>query len=66
LGIHWGTFQLTDEGRDAPAVELQQALARLDLPSAAFRPARAGERFDFSPLRRCAAGHSAVDVFFHR
>jgi L-ascorbate metabolism protein UlaG (beta-lactamase superfamily) len=26
LGIHWGTFQLTDEGRDEPARRLSAAL----------------------------------------
>ncbi|MDB5670512.1 MAG: putative metallo-hydrolase/oxidoreductase [Alphaproteobacteria bacterium] len=26
LGIHWGTFQLTDEGRDEPARRLDEAL----------------------------------------
>ena len=27
LGMHFGTFQLTDEGRDTPVIALQQALA---------------------------------------
>ena len=59
LGIHWGTFQLTDEAREAPAVELQRALARLNLPEAAFRPAGAGEHFDFSPSQRWRAPTTA-------
>ncbi len=28
MAIHWGTFQLADDGRDQPALELAQALAR--------------------------------------
>ena len=47
LGIHWGTFQLTDEGREAPVAELQQALSRHELPFDMFKAAVAGERYEF-------------------
>jgi L-ascorbate metabolism protein UlaG (beta-lactamase superfamily) len=47
LGIHWSTFQLTDEGREAPAAELQQALSRRDLPFEMFKAAIVGERYEF-------------------
>jgi L-ascorbate metabolism protein UlaG (beta-lactamase superfamily) len=47
LGIHWGTFQLTDEGRDAPVIALTQALERAGIPAERFRPAEAGVVYDF-------------------
>ena len=37
LAIHWGTFQLTDEGIDAPLVGLARARDAAGLPDAAFQ-----------------------------
>ncbi|WP_237480395.1 MBL fold metallo-hydrolase [Lichenibacterium dinghuense] len=37
LGLHWGTFQLTDEAIDAPLAELARARAEAGLDEAAFR-----------------------------
>ena len=36
IGIHWGTFQLTDEPRDAPAGELAVALAAAGIDPTRF------------------------------
>jgi L-ascorbate metabolism protein UlaG (beta-lactamase superfamily) len=43
LGMHWGTFQLTDEAREAPVTALAAALAAEQLPSSAFRALQPGE-----------------------
>jgi L-ascorbate metabolism protein UlaG (beta-lactamase superfamily) len=43
LGLHWGTFQLTDEGRDAPRAELATALAAAGVPGSTFPALAAGE-----------------------
>lgn len=45
LGIHWGTFQLTDEGRDDPPRELAAALEQAGLSAVAFRALAPGEPF---------------------
>jgi L-ascorbate metabolism protein UlaG (beta-lactamase superfamily) len=37
LGLHWGTFQLTDEAIDAPLEGLSRARAEAGLDAAAFR-----------------------------
>jgi len=42
LGIHWGTFQLTDEGRDAPRLALASALSAAGLPPRRFVAAPRG------------------------
>ncbi|MEG3088886.1 MBL fold metallo-hydrolase [Sphingomonas sp. PB4P5] len=47
LGIHWGTFQLTNESRDAPACGLIAALAAADEPADRFVAAYPGGVFDF-------------------
>lgn len=47
LGIHWGTFQLTDEPREEPAIELAVALVARRLAPERFVAARPGEVFDF-------------------
>lgn len=47
LGIHWGTFRLTDEPRDEPLLRLAKALEQRDLPPARFLPAGPGDVFDF-------------------
>jgi len=47
LGIHWGTFQLTDEARDAPQVALGEALDAATIPREKFVAAPPGGVFDF-------------------
>lgn len=49
LGIHWGTFQLTDEARDAPRLELAAALVQAGLPPTHFVAAQPGEVHDYAP-----------------
>lgn len=48
LGIHWGTFQLTDEARDAPRRALATALEEAGIPPARFVAAEPGARYDVS------------------
>jgi len=43
FGHHWGTFQLTWEGRDDPPLALAAALERQGLAPDRFRALRAGE-----------------------
>ena len=50
LGIHWGTFQLTDEARDAPVTELAAAMATAGEPAARFVAAQPGRTYDFGGL----------------
>lgn len=46
LGIHWGTFQLTNEPREEPATGLVQALADRGIPPERFVPAMPGAVYD--------------------
>ena len=48
LGIHWGTFQLTDEARDAPQSGLVSALSEAGISSDRFIAAPPGGVFDFA------------------
>jgi L-ascorbate metabolism protein UlaG (beta-lactamase superfamily) len=59
LGIHWGTFDLSDEGRFQPAGELMMALRRASVPEADFVAAKNGESFVFDNAGAVAAA-SAV------
>jgi len=43
LAMHWGTFQLTDEAREAPPKELAAALAEAGLTPDVFRALTPGE-----------------------
>lgn len=43
LGHHWGTFRLTNEGRDAPKEVLAAELARKGVAPERFRPLHPGE-----------------------
>ena len=51
LGIHWGTFQLTDEGFETPREELSAALAAAGIGSDRFIAATPGEVFTFAEQR---------------
>ncbi|PWV98299.1 L-ascorbate metabolism protein UlaG (beta-lactamase superfamily) [Hoeflea marina] len=46
VGHHWGTFQLTNEGRDAPPAVLHAALEAKGLGRERFRPLSPGEAWD--------------------
>jgi L-ascorbate metabolism protein UlaG (beta-lactamase superfamily) len=43
VAMHWGTFQLTDEGRDDPPRELNAALATAGIPTEQFRILEPGQ-----------------------
>jgi len=45
LGIHWGTFQLTDEGIDSPPRALSTALAEAGIAADSFIAASPGEAY---------------------
>ena len=47
LGIHWGTFQLTDEARDEPATLLVEAVAAAGLAPDRFVAAEVGRAYSF-------------------
>ena len=47
LGIHWGTFQLTDEAREAPRDGLQQALVDAGVAADRFVAAEPGGVYQF-------------------
>lgn len=47
LGIHWGTFQLTDEPREAPRLALETALSAGSIPQHRFVAATPGGVYDF-------------------
>lgn len=43
LGVHWGTFQLSEEGREGPADDLRQALGAARRPASEFVALAPGE-----------------------
>jgi L-ascorbate metabolism protein UlaG (beta-lactamase superfamily) len=53
LGVHWGTFQLTDEARFAPAQALAEALREHGVDPASFLALRPGD------VWRAATGNAA-------
>jgi L-ascorbate metabolism protein UlaG (beta-lactamase superfamily) len=56
LGIHWGTFQLTDEGREAPRLALATALLAAGIPPRRFVAAQPGGRYDFQVVQPEGSG----------
>ena len=57
IGIHWGTFQLTDEPLDQPPIELAEARHARAVDDAAFSVLAVGET---RRLPRCRAGGEAA------
>lgn len=49
VGIHWGTFELTDEPLDQPVGDLADALRRYEVDPARFRLLRNGETLWLNP-----------------
>ncbi|WP_141733418.1 MBL fold metallo-hydrolase [Oligoflexus tunisiensis] len=49
LGIHYGTWQLSDEGIDQPIVDLNAALQNKGLPRTVFEPALVGKTYRLRP-----------------
>lgn len=47
IGMHFGTFQLTDEAREQPVKDLAEALAKKNIPAAKFPAPQFGESFIF-------------------
>ncbi|SEM66686.1 L-ascorbate metabolism protein UlaG, beta-lactamase superfamily [Pseudorhodobacter antarcticus] len=50
IGHHWGTFQLTDEARDAPLIALDAALQKHKVSSDRFRALAPGQSWAIPPL----------------
>lgn len=50
LGLHWGTFRLTNEAREAPKIALQEALAEQGIAGARFRAAEVGSTYNMEDL----------------
>lgn len=50
LGVHWGTFELTDEPIDLPPTLLRQSLAAAQIAPDRFRVLEAGEQWPIPPL----------------
>ena len=48
FGIHWGTFQLTDEGREAPRLALATALSTVGIAPRRFVAAQPGGVYDIA------------------
>jgi len=48
IGMHWGTFKLTDEPRDEPALRLAAGLSAAGIAPARFRALQPGEAADFA------------------
>jgi L-ascorbate metabolism protein UlaG (beta-lactamase superfamily) len=46
LGIHWGTFQLTNEAREAPRLALAASVSAAAIPSNRFFAAQPGGVYD--------------------
>lgn len=50
LGVHWGTFRLSEEGIDAPRLLLRAALRARHLDPVRFRATEPGVAWDVPPL----------------
>jgi len=55
MAIHFGTFELSDEGQFAPPAELAKALAAWQVEPSCFRVPTPGEQWQVAPLRTTTA-----------
>jgi L-ascorbate metabolism protein UlaG (beta-lactamase superfamily) len=62
VGVHWGTFRLTDEGIDDPPRALAAALAAAGVPAERFRAVRPGDRVEIGAAGSAAGGASSARV----
>jgi len=60
IGIHWGSFQLTDEAREEPPALLRRALAERGIAADRFPAADPGDVFDLA--ERASGGDRAGDL----
>lgn len=51
LGIHYGTFELSDDGQQEPVAELARQRMHLAVSETAFRAAAFGKSYDLPPLK---------------
>lgn len=56
LGVHWGTFELTDESLDEPPIALAEARTRAGVPAERFFVTALGETRRLAPMLRAAGG----------
>ncbi len=50
IGIHWGSFQLTDEDREEPPALLSRALGERGMEAQRFPAAKPGDTYDFTAM----------------
>ena len=55
LGVHWGTFELTDEPIDGPPTRLRKSIEARGLAEERFRTLEAGEAWDIPTLTQATA-----------
>ena len=51
LGVHWGTFHLSEEAIDAPPRLLHDALRRNGIPPGRFRATEVGRPWEVPALK---------------
>jgi L-ascorbate metabolism protein UlaG (beta-lactamase superfamily) len=62
LGVHWGTFELTDEPIDLPPTLLRQSLAAEHIAAGRFRTMEAGEQWWIPLLSQDRAPSSSSPI----